>query len=348
MVTVTPSDRSAGAGYHMVIVKQPKCDTRAVLDVVMAFAPSAELESNVGTEMALRIGRADQPAFKHLFSHLEENKEKLGIASFGVSVTTLEEVFLRVGDYAATAMSKLRLPDSDQLQDTEAASLLGMLSFADPLRHGTPAEGSGRRPRRNRGTRLLLQQTWAMLVIQALHSVRNWAFTLSQLLVPVFVVAFTLTWIDSLPKVHKPGPRELDINLVYGSDVPYAFHGGASASLAKCFAKQFASKVTSIPLDAGSVESYLVNASVLEGNGFLTSTLIAASFEDRQDGGRGRLARLLFNNQVYHTPALALAAFQRALLHEAFRNKSLKLTVVNHPFPRVVEEKVRPSHSANA
>ncbi|KAH8038309.1 hypothetical protein HPB51_000741 [Rhipicephalus microplus] len=85
----------AGAGYHMAIVKKPTCDTRAVMEVVISFAPSAELESNVGTEMALRIGRCDQPAFKHLFSHLEENKEKLGIASFGVSVTTLEEVFLR-------------------------------------------------------------------------------------------------------------------------------------------------------------------------------------------------------------------------------------------------------------
>ncbi|KAL1437905.1 hypothetical protein MTO96_048592 [Rhipicephalus appendiculatus] len=330
--------KNLGAGYHMAIVKKPTCDTRAVMDVVIAFAPSAELESNVGTEMALRIGRCDQPAFKHLFSHLEENKEKLGIASFGVSVTTLEEVFLRVGDYAATAMSRLRMPEPDQLRDTEADTLLGALNFSDPLRHGSP-EDANRPPRRNGGSRLLLQQTWGMLVLHSLHSRRNWAFTLTQLLVPIFVVSFTLTWIDSLPKVHKPGPRVLDVNLVFASDVPYAFHGGASASLAKQFKKQFSSKVTPILVEAGSVESYLVNASAREGNSFLTSTLIAASFEDEASGGNVRSARLLFNNQVYHTPALALAAYQRALLHETFDNASLKLTVVNHPFPRVVEEK---------
>ncbi|XP_075748661.1 ATP binding cassette subfamily A member 3 [Rhipicephalus microplus] len=330
--------KNLGAGYHMAIVKKPTCDTRAVMDVVISFAPSAELESNVGTEMALRIGRCDQPAFKHLFSHLEENKEKLGIASFGVSVTTLEEVFLRVGDYAARAMSRLRVPEPDQLRDTEADTLLGALSFSDSLRHGSPEDGSGP-PRRNGGSRLLLQQTWGMLVLHSLHSRRNWAFTLSQLLVPIFVVSFTLTWIDSLPKVHKPGPRVLDVNLVFSSDAPYAFHGGASASLAKQFKKQFSSKVTPVLVEAGSVESYLVNASALEGNSFLTSTLIAASFEDEASGGNVRSARLLFNNQVYHTPALALAAYQRALLHETFDNASLKLTVVNHPFPRVVEEK---------
>ncbi|KAM7302630.1 putative ABC transporter [Ixodes scapularis] len=87
--------KNLGAGYHMVIVKNPVCNVRTLLEVVAAFAPSAEMESNVGTELSLRISRFDQPFFKHLFSHLEDNKEKLGISSFGVSVTTLEEVFLR-------------------------------------------------------------------------------------------------------------------------------------------------------------------------------------------------------------------------------------------------------------
>lgn len=79
----------------MVIVKSPGCDVYAVLEVVAAFSPSAEVESNVGAELSLRISRHDQPYFKHMFGHLQENKDSLGISSFGVSVTTLEEVFLR-------------------------------------------------------------------------------------------------------------------------------------------------------------------------------------------------------------------------------------------------------------
>lgn len=34
--------------------------------------------------------------FEALFSSLEENQENLGISSFGVSITTMEEVFLRL------------------------------------------------------------------------------------------------------------------------------------------------------------------------------------------------------------------------------------------------------------
>lgn len=79
----------------MVITKAPGCKVRAILDVLCAFVPSVELESNFGAEMTFRISRRDQPFFKHMFSHLEENKDKLAIARIGVSVTTLEEVFLR-------------------------------------------------------------------------------------------------------------------------------------------------------------------------------------------------------------------------------------------------------------
>lgn len=35
--------------------------------------------------------------FELLFAELEMNREELGIASYGASVTTMEEVFLRCG-----------------------------------------------------------------------------------------------------------------------------------------------------------------------------------------------------------------------------------------------------------
>lgn len=36
--------------------------------------------------------------FELLFAELEMNREELGIASYGASVTTMEEVFLRYGN----------------------------------------------------------------------------------------------------------------------------------------------------------------------------------------------------------------------------------------------------------
>lgn len=38
--------------------------------------------------------------FPKMFKELEENQTRLGISSFGLSITTMEEVFLKVGDIA--------------------------------------------------------------------------------------------------------------------------------------------------------------------------------------------------------------------------------------------------------
>ena len=37
-----------GSGYHMVMVKEPKCDVSKVTSVVSGHVPTAQVESNVG------------------------------------------------------------------------------------------------------------------------------------------------------------------------------------------------------------------------------------------------------------------------------------------------------------
>ena len=37
------------------------------------------------------------PKFKDFFSDLDKDLSKLGLSSYGVGITTLEEVFLRIG-----------------------------------------------------------------------------------------------------------------------------------------------------------------------------------------------------------------------------------------------------------
>ena len=44
--------------------------------------------------------------FEELFSEIESNREELGIASYGASVTTLEEVFIKVGQEQDTSESR--------------------------------------------------------------------------------------------------------------------------------------------------------------------------------------------------------------------------------------------------
>ncbi|XP_005105583.1 ATP-binding cassette sub-family A member 3 [Aplysia californica] len=87
-----------GAGYHMVVVKESSCDVSKVISVVKSHVEPAEVESNVGAELSFVLPQDYVGRFEGLFQELENRQRELGISSFGASVTTMEEVFLKVGE----------------------------------------------------------------------------------------------------------------------------------------------------------------------------------------------------------------------------------------------------------
>jgi len=84
-----------GVGYHLYIVKDPACIAENILETIKIHVPEAEVESNVGAELSFVLPKEQCGRFEKLFDDLEKNQDSLGIGSFGVSVTTLEEVFLK-------------------------------------------------------------------------------------------------------------------------------------------------------------------------------------------------------------------------------------------------------------
>ena len=85
----------AGVGYHLYIVKNPSCIPRNILEAIKIHVPEVQLESDVGAELSFVLPKEQSSKFEELFNHLERNQDALGIDSFGASVTTLEEVFLK-------------------------------------------------------------------------------------------------------------------------------------------------------------------------------------------------------------------------------------------------------------
>ena len=79
----------------MVIVKEELCDVPKISLLVQSYVPQAKLETNVGAELSYILPHESSDKFEALFTDLEENKGMLGISSYGASVTTMEEVFLR-------------------------------------------------------------------------------------------------------------------------------------------------------------------------------------------------------------------------------------------------------------
>ncbi|BFG38061.1 hypothetical protein CerSpe_243350 [Prunus speciosa] len=125
-----------GVGYTLTLVKSAPTASVAA-DIVFRHIPSATCVSEVGTEISFKLPLASSSSFESMFREIEScmkrpmsnletssGEDYLGIESYGISVTTLEEVFLRVAgcDYVEAACfdkkTDLGIPDSVICQTT--------------------------------------------------------------------------------------------------------------------------------------------------------------------------------------------------------------------------------------
>jgi len=70
---------------------------QSIDDIVVAGIAGAELVTNAGAEITYRLPFEQTEAFPAVFGRLDEAQHSLQINSYGVSITTLEEVFLKIG-----------------------------------------------------------------------------------------------------------------------------------------------------------------------------------------------------------------------------------------------------------
>lgn len=88
-----------GAGYNLTLVKDDaKCDDKAITNLIRSYVPSAELLSNVGSEIAFQLPPKSSPLFAPMFTEMDNKMAKFGLISYGISATTLEEVFIKVAE----------------------------------------------------------------------------------------------------------------------------------------------------------------------------------------------------------------------------------------------------------
>ncbi|GLD95409.1 hypothetical protein PINS_up004053 [Pythium insidiosum] len=97
-----------GAGYTLTVVHSggsgsgnsngAAISTRLTA-LVMTHVPSARVLSDVGAELAFQLPLDAAAQFPALFDALDDDKAALGgVLSYGISVTTLEEVFIKVAE----------------------------------------------------------------------------------------------------------------------------------------------------------------------------------------------------------------------------------------------------------
>lgn len=95
-----------GMGYSLQILTKAGWDQNALISEIKPFVPLANIKGATTGTASVSLPTNNTEVLTKLFSHLDKNKEKLGIVNFSVSITSLEDVFLIVGEVSDKAARK--------------------------------------------------------------------------------------------------------------------------------------------------------------------------------------------------------------------------------------------------
>ncbi|GAB9475521.1 Atp-binding protein [Globisporangium polare] len=130
-----------GAGYNVTLIKaSADCNVSSVGAFLKQFVPGVKCLSNFGSEVVFQLPTSSSAAFPAMLEALEKDMAQLQILQYGISVTTLEEVFLRISRDRDDASAR-----SDRTSFTESQVSVvqnrNLLAFGEKV-PGVPLNGS--------------------------------------------------------------------------------------------------------------------------------------------------------------------------------------------------------------
>ncbi|CAF1416980.1 unnamed protein product [Rotaria magnacalcarata] len=180
---------------------------------ILQEIPDATLREQIGSEVTYSLKHEQRQKFERLFKQIEVNKERLTIGNYGLSDTTLEEVFLWVTELAdqgkmddlndnVTAARKTGEPTQISSSNSDDSGLGGEsnatmdgISIISGSSTQLPASTANLTPEKYAkitGRKLYFSQFQTLLLKRFHHTKRNWKVFLSHILLPLIFVAMSM------------------------------------------------------------------------------------------------------------------------------------------------------------
>ncbi len=137
-----------GVGYNLTMVKKNKENNTKVGPYLEQKLGEVKKLHEVASEITYQIPTNLSHKFQKFFEDFDYSLDMIDISSYGISVTTLEEVFLRVGHLGAAEISEI---DAVKLPELESARSSDIIAHAinDDERSENLADGVSNNPLNN-------------------------------------------------------------------------------------------------------------------------------------------------------------------------------------------------------
>ncbi|GLH06154.1 Multidrug resistance protein homolog 65 [Gryllus bimaculatus] len=298
-----------GTGYVLSILKKSSSDPDKIETAIKAVIAEAELKTSVASLMTFSLPDEKRSLFPELFSLLQRERVPLGIESVGVSITTLEEVFLRVGEIALEESGKTEDLTSELSEKSECS--LKPLSCENV-----------------KGTSLWLQQLQTLFWKRIL--VMNFSYLIQLVLVALVIIFVTTVSLHRFGGKPIP-PLQLDLSLYGKTSVLYTSAAGTSEQL-------IANYKTSVMKSGSTVELVPPGANI-------SSTLLKRGYQDKETyvfkyivaGQLNRTDRelvALYSEMALHSLPISVNLLANALVKYETNDSEYSISVANHPFQK--------------
>ncbi|XP_065093705.1 phospholipid-transporting ATPase ABCA3-like [Ochlerotatus camptorhynchus] len=298
--------KTFGVGYRLICVKGTSYNRDLLCQILKRYIPDVRIDTDIGSELSFVLKEDYIGVFQQMLEELESRMHECGISSYGISLTTMEEVFLKAG--------------SDTLMESNDSN-------------GTAIETTNQNYSLNNmnllmGNELLMSQIKGQFLKKFLSTIRSWVTLIIQNAIPIFFVVMSFVIVRSISKDQDLPP--LKISLDPYKDTVTVLEGATTDNRVQAYQNQFKSIDGSHRLDIipGSMSDYILDKSLKAISDVNVRYMVGATLNDTAYTG-------WFNNKGYHTAPLALSLIYNAIVSSEC--PTCELTVVNKPLPYTLE-----------
>ncbi|KAE9414291.1 hypothetical protein Angca_002832, partial [Angiostrongylus cantonensis] len=335
-----------GNGYHLTVVYEnsSKSDEQVTrtMDLLRRYITDIRLQSFVGQEATFIISANCKAQFSSMFAKLEKTQEKLGISSFGMSVTTMEEVFLKVGEIAE---ERLNHENADNVVETKE------------LQDDDPIIRSLKVTRHLTGFPYYWQHVEAMFIKRAIYFYRKWIMFLINLLFPILYMALMVWTTKLVPSPTAQPSLKIDLSPFGGSNGDgYLISSNRTDSrIVEEFnlteylhstAARFGAEPNLHLESVENITSYALDLiDKIGSRNFGVHYPLA--FERQYLQSNSTSLRAFFNNFAFTSAPLAISIADSMTISATLK-KNISLEVNNYPFPPVAQDVLKNRNISNS
>lgn len=147
-------------------------------EIISSKVPGHELLHNDEEEAQYRLDNDHSHMFPDMFLELEKQKEELGIANFGLDLTTMDDVFLKIGEL------------DEEEGDRDTPELGDIVKVPQKQKNGFVASNEQLIQKQESGARLLMVQLYGLLAKRMIYTWRRKILYISMMLIPITMAVF--------------------------------------------------------------------------------------------------------------------------------------------------------------